>query len=162
MDPLSITASAITVATLATQTCQVFCELRSLYRSLPGRLQALNNDVADFEAVLLQIASVFKERGSSISQQDQQAVWRLLTQAKTKLSELQLTVEGLARICRNTKNFPYQAYTWRKEKPKLRELQEDIHGIKCSLNVAIGASNSYVSLTKGLAEGSNGRHRRVA
>lgn len=144
MDPLSVTASAITVAALAAQTCLAFSDLRSLYRSLPGRMHALNNETADIQIVLQQVASVFKERGASISREDQHAVSRLLAQAKTKLSELQVTVEELARVCRNTKNFPYQAYTWRKEKPKLRELQEDIHGIKCSLNVAIGASNSYV------------------
>ncbi|KAL9631550.1 MAG: hypothetical protein Q9164_005828 [Protoblastenia rupestris] len=127
MHLLCVTTSAVTVATLAARICLVFSEWRSLCRSLPGRMHASSNEIADIELVLQQVASVFKERGASISEQDQQAVSRLLAQAESKLSELQVTAEELARVCRNTKNFPYQAYTWRKEKPKLRELQEDIH-----------------------------------
>ncbi|KAK7957231.1 uncharacterized protein PG986_006453 [Apiospora aurea] len=49
MDPLSIAASVTALATLATQICSVISQLRSLCKSLPGRLHALNNEVADFE-----------------------------------------------------------------------------------------------------------------
>ncbi|KAF3897021.1 hypothetical protein GTR04_0360 [Trichophyton interdigitale] len=49
MDPLSVTASIIAVGTVAGKICSAFTELRSLCRSLPGRLHALNNEVADLE-----------------------------------------------------------------------------------------------------------------
>ena len=85
-------------------------------------MYALNNETADIQIVLQQVASGFKERAASISQGDQYAVSRLLAQAKTKLSELQVTVEELARVCRNTTNFPYQAYTWRLKKAKTKRV----------------------------------------
>ena len=147
MDPLSITASAITIATLAAQTCSVFLELRSLCKSLPGRLHAANNEVADIELVLFQVASAFKERATSIPEEHQQAIPTLLHQAEAKLGELKAAIEQLSNICKQSRIFPAQAYAWRKERPKIKELQEDIHAIKCSLNVALGASNSYLSPT---------------
>ena len=76
MDPLSLTASAITVAALAASTCRAFAELRSLCKSLPGRLHALSNEVADIEVVLVQVATVFGERACSIPEKQQQAIPR--------------------------------------------------------------------------------------
>ena len=143
MDPLSITASAITVATLAASTCRAFADLRSLCKSLPGRLHALNNEVADIEVVLIQVATVFNERAHSIPANQQHAIPRLLEQAKAKLSELQSTVEHLTKLCDSAKFAALQAHAWRKEQPKLRALQDDIKTVKCSLNIVLGASNSY-------------------
>jgi len=143
MDPLSIAASAITVAALAASTCRAFSDLRSLCKSLPGRLHALNNEVVDIEAVLIQVATVFKERVSAIPESQLQPIPHLLEQASTKLSDLQSTVEQLIRHCDRTKFLVLQAHAWRKEQPKLRALQDDIKTIKCNLNIVIGASNSY-------------------
>lgn len=146
MDPLSIAASAITVATLAASTCRAFAELRSLCKTLPGRLHALNNEVADIEVVLIQVATVFQERACSIPDNKQEVILRLLMRASNKLDELRLTVEQLTRLCDRTRIAVVQAHAWRKEQPKLRILQDDIKTIKCSLNIVLGASNSYVDL----------------
>lgn len=144
MDPLSITASAITVAGIASATCTAFADLRSLCKSLPGRLHALNNEVTDIEVVLVQVAKVFKERAcSTISEKQQEAVPRLLDQAKAKLSELQIIVQQLTNYCHRSKILVFQAHAWRKEQPKLKALQDDIKIIKCNLNIMLGASNSY-------------------
>jgi hypothetical protein len=40
----------------------IFGELQSLCRSLPGRLAAVNNEVADLEIVLYEIASLVEVR----------------------------------------------------------------------------------------------------
>ena len=87
MDPLSLTASVIAVATVAAKIGSVFAELRKHCIELPGRLHALNNEVADIEVVLYQVAAVVNDR-SSLPASDQIAIPRLLKQAKTKLSEL--------------------------------------------------------------------------
>lgn len=52
MDPLSISTGVFAIATLATQTCSAFSDLCSLCLSLPGRLHAVNNEVADLNYVL--------------------------------------------------------------------------------------------------------------
>ena len=58
MDPLSITGSAIAIATIPTSAFTAFAELRTLCKSLPGHLHSLNNEVVDLEAVALQDFSV--------------------------------------------------------------------------------------------------------
>jgi hypothetical protein len=145
MDPFSITASAVTVATLAASTCRTFADLRALCKSLPGRLHALNNEVADIEVVLVQVATVFDERAYSIPGKHQQAIPRLLDQANDKLTELQSTIEQLTKIYASGKIVVLQAHVWRRELPKLSALQEDIKKIKCNLNILLGASNSYAA-----------------
>ena len=143
MDPLSISASAITVAALATSTCQAFVELRALCKSLPGRLHALSNEVTDINVVLIHVATVFKERAGAIESEQQQTIPSLLVRAEAKLHQLHQTVQALNSTCHRAKLTVLQAHAWRKEQPKLRALQEDLQTVKCSLNIALGASNSY-------------------
>jgi len=142
MDPLSITASAITVAALANSTCRAFKELRALCKTLPGRLHALSNEATDIKVVLTQVADVFKERASFVGSEQQQTILQLLERAEVKLDELHEIIQALISACHNSKFVLLQAHAWRKEQPKLRVLQEDIRTIKCNLNVALGASNS--------------------
>lgn len=146
MDPLSIVASAITVAALAASTCQAFVDLRALCKTLPGRLHALSNETTDMNVVLLQVATVFKERACSIETEQQQTIPHLLVRAEAKLDELHQILQALTTTCDRAKLTVLQVHAWRKEQPKLRALQEDIKTIKCSLNVALGASNSLVFL----------------
>ena len=140
MDPLSLTAGVIAVATVAAQIGSVFAELRTHCIELPGRLHALNNEVADIEVVLYQVAAAVNDR-SSLPASDQTAIPQLLKQAKTKLSELNDIIERLAATC-DRKKVILRASAWRKEQPKLQALQEDIKTVKCSLNIMLGASNS--------------------
>jgi hypothetical protein len=135
----------IAVATVAGQIGLVFAELRKRCRELPGRLHALNNEVADIEVVLYQVAAVVKDR-SSLPASDQTAIPQLLKQAKTKLSELNEIIGRLAATC-DRKKVILRASAWRKEQPKLQALQEDIKTVKCNLNIMLGASNSYVILS---------------
>lgn len=144
MDPLSIAAGAIAVATLAAQICSAFADLRSLCRSLPGRLHALNNEVADLELVLFQLVSLIEER-ACLPESKQSTIPHLLKQARIKLVEVKRIVEQLVIACRDAKFLVIGANAWRKEQSKLQELQEDIRTVKCSLNMMLAASNSYVN-----------------
>ena len=143
MDPLSIAASAITVAALATSTCRTFSELRSLCTSLPDRLHALNNEVVDTEIVLAQLAAVSSKRTSLIEEAEQQVTLELLSQARVTLYQLQDILEGFTVLCDRSRFVLNQARAWRKEQPKLERLQDDIKRVKCTLGMVLGASNSY-------------------
>jgi enamine deaminase RidA (YjgF/YER057c/UK114 family) len=57
MDPLSVTASVIAVATLAAQITSALSELRTLCKQLPGRAHALSNKISDIEVFLVQVAN---------------------------------------------------------------------------------------------------------
>jgi hypothetical protein len=151
MDPLSVTASIVAIATLAGQTCSAFAELRALCRSLPGRLHAVSNEVADLELVLLQVASAVEDR-ACLPESNLSAIPHLLRQATAKLVELKGIVGKLAAACRESKIPILGVHAWRKEQGRLQALQEDIRTVKCSLNIMLGASNSYVNDTAALSK----------
>ncbi|KAK2882614.1 hypothetical protein FQN49_000186 [Arthroderma sp. PD_2] len=140
MDPLSLTAGIIAVGTIAGQICSAFTELRSLCHSLPGRLHALNNEVADLEIVLCELASLTEQR-TALPHSDQSSLQHLLKQAKTKLLDLQSIVSRLRRAYRDAA-VPFVLGAFSKEKAKLQALQEEIRSVKCDLNIMLGASNS--------------------
>jgi hypothetical protein len=140
MDPLSITTGIITIAALAGQIGSAFAALRTMCKDMPGRLHALNNEVADFEVVLYQVAAIIKER-TSLPATDETTITQLLQQAKAKLNELKDIVEYLIATC-TERGVIIRASAWRKGQPRLQALQEDIKTIKGSLNIIIGASNS--------------------
>lgn len=154
MDPLSIVAGAIAVATLAAQTANAFAVLSAMCNALPGRMHALKNEVADIELVLNQVAKVFKERAASpIAETDQVNIPQLLKQARNKLTQLKSLVEHLTKVINkaNMKFTPFVgAYAFKKEQARLVSLQEDIRIVKCSLNIMLGASNSYAIVSYSL------------
>ena len=145
MDPLSITTSAITVATLAAKTCSAFAQLRSICKTLPGRLHAINNEVADIEVVCYQVAAVLDERvwllptghGNTHAH-----VRQLLRQTNVKLRELKGIVDQLITTCDRSKIAIFAVQAWKREQGRLHALQEDIKTVKCTLNIMLGASNS--------------------
>ena len=146
MDPLSITASVVAVATLAAQIAGALAELRALCKQLPGRVHALSNEVSDIEVVLLQVAKVIEERSCSpipITETDHTTIPQLLKKAESKLNELKSIIGSLAVSSKRNNVTIFRAGLWRKEQPRLHALQEDIKAIKSSLNVILGASNSY-------------------
>ncbi|KAK3900475.1 ankyrin repeat-containing domain protein [Staphylotrichum tortipilum] len=61
MDPLSIAAGVLAV-TAAEQTRRALDRVRTALKTIPGRLSALNNQVADLEVLLRQIVSLMASR----------------------------------------------------------------------------------------------------
>ena len=143
MDPLSITAAIVGIGAVATQTGNAFKNLRSLCKTLPGRLHALSNEVADLELILSELAALTGTRVSnSLGGEQQDLIQHLLDQAESKLNELKLIVDTITAIVKRRKVNILQAYAWRKNQPRLQGIQDEIKTIKCSLNVLLGASNS--------------------
>ncbi|KAH7309753.1 ankyrin repeat-containing domain protein [Stachybotrys elegans] len=92
--------------------------LWTLYKRLPGRLHAVSNEVADLELVL--------------------------TQARSKLRDAAAIVDRLNAAVSASPRIPLlAARAWHKEHATLQSLQNDIRTIKSSLNILLGASNSY-------------------
>jgi len=143
MDPLSITAGAIAVLQLCASTGKLFSDLRAVCRELPGRLHALESAVADLAGVLQEVGAALEERDEVyMSKDDTSQLNRLLTYATGKLDELQRLLIHLTNVVRSSRVSLVQANSWRKTHPRLKNLQDDIQGIKSSLNILIGASNS--------------------
>ena len=145
MDPLSLAASVIAVATVAAQTGKALSKLRGLQRAIPGRLHALNNEVVDIEAVLHQVAVVIREReGLPAREREHGDLEHLLKQAKIRLLELRTIVERLCESCAARKGNALRGLLWHKEHERLQILQSQINSVKCSLNLILGTSHSYV------------------
>ena len=143
MEPISLAASVIAVATLAAQVCASISELRSLCKRLPGRLHAVNNEVADLELVLSQVALLIEERAVLPDSQNS-AIPHLLRQARTKLEELRVIINDLTNTYVRSKVSLLGVKAWQKEQGRLQILQDDIRTVKSTLNIMLGASNSYV------------------
>lgn len=141
MDPLSLSASTVGIVSFASQACRSIAVLRSLCKSLPGRLHALSNEVADFELVLLQLASLVEGR-ESLPESKYSAVPHLLKQARAKLSEVETIVKALTRAYQKSRLPLSLMNTWRADQARLKELQDDIRTVKSSLNIMLGATNS--------------------
>jgi hypothetical protein len=146
MDPLSIAAGVIAIANLAACTCSAISDLRALCKGLPGRLHAISNEVADLELVLTEVSMLLRERAGHLEpQRSVKAIPHLLSQAKSKLHELDAIVMRLAAASAESKLPLLGASVWRKEQGRLQTVQEDIRTVKSSLNILLGASNSYVA-----------------
>ncbi|KAI1085613.1 ankyrin repeat-containing protein [Whalleya microplaca] len=108
---------------------------------LPGRLHAVNNEVADLELVLIQVADLAKDR-ASLPESRYSAIPHLLRRAKTKLKDLDDIIGQLTTTYINSKNFLLGVDACRREHNRLQALQDDIRTVKCSLNIMLGAANS--------------------
>jgi len=141
-DPLSIAASAIAVATLAAQVTTTLSKLRTLYE-LPGRLQALHNEVTDLEVVLRQIGLIVKERDLPYKKSRHGALQNTLQRGNTKLVELNAVIQRLEKSCvGGGKRYLFRAKAWWLEQPRLQALQEELRTIKATPNVMPGATHS--------------------
>lgn len=145
MDPLSIRAGVLAIATLAAQTCSAFSDLRSLCENLPGRLHAVNNEVADLNYVLFQVTLLINDR-ECLPESKLSAIPHLLKQADYKLLEIKDIVTQLNVACRTSRISIFRAHAWRREQGRLQALQGDIRAIKANLNIILGVSNSYVAI----------------
>lgn len=145
MDPLSLTASIIAVATLAAQCAKALSALREASKTLPGRLHALNNEVTDLQAVLADVTTLLDERENCrITSKEQNSIPHIAAQLSIKLTELKSIVESLTVSCSRSRIPLVRARAWTKVQGKLLSLQEDIKSAKSRLNVLLGASNSCV------------------
>lgn len=147
MDPLSITASAIAVVTLAAQTCSTFASLRRECKSLPGRVHAINNEVSDTYATVSDVADLLKERDRL--SMPLEAVYNclpdVLDQLTLKLTEIQDAVEFLTKKFAATRLPLIRLHEWSRTQDHLQLLQHELKYQKGRLNVALGASNSCVT-----------------
>ncbi|KAK4642371.1 hypothetical protein QC761_508160 [Podospora bellae-mahoneyi] len=149
MDPLSLAASIITVASLAASTCSAISELRSLCKCLPGRIHAIGNEVADLEVVLSQVAALLKERSNLLgSQQTIRSIPHLLIQARLKLNQLASIVERLTAASSEYKIPVLKAGIWLKEQDMVK-IRLDIQEISSlTTRSSIQSTQEHLAMSK--------------
>jgi len=96
-----------------------------------------------------QVASTLDERASAnLAAQTDSSIRHLVLQAKETLLELQRVLGTIINTSRRSRLLAVNP--WRKEQGRLEQLQGDIKTIKCSLNILLGASHSYVHFDSAL------------
>ena len=145
MDPLSITAGILAIATAAAQISKAISRLRA-FGEVPGRVYALKNEVTDLEVVLRQLLHNLDQKSLG-PDTDYKELAQLLERTKSRLSELAKALERVAIACTagNEKVIRRTAIWW-KEKALFQTLQDDIRGVKTSLSLMLGASTSLVTV----------------
>lgn len=95
MDPLSITAGVLALATAAAQISKAISQLRQL-GEVPSKIYALRNEISDLEVVLRQIARVMDD-GLWEADANHDSLGQVLNRTKAHLAELTVALERLAK-----------------------------------------------------------------
>ncbi|KAJ6788207.1 hypothetical protein PWT90_02172 [Aphanocladium album] len=145
MDPLSLTASIIAVTTVAVEVGKVLASLHEDWESLPGRVHALNNEIQDFRVVLNQVSIAVQERKlTSLDGHGDSTLPAVLGRGEQTLLEIKVVLDKIIASSGSRKRDAIQrVLLWRKEQGRFAILQEVIKEAKSSLNVILGASNSF-------------------
>lgn len=106
MDPISLAANIIGIlVTFSSKICSSISDLRPLCKTLPGRIPAVRNEVADLELVLLQVNNLIQDR-VFLPRSKYSAVPPQLKQAKLKLNGFESIINNLSRIYLTSKTPP--------------------------------------------------------
>ena len=133
MDPLSITASTLTVLT-ALETAS---QLIKSYRDAPGQLEALENEISDVTATVTEVARVIednKEKADTLSNNGSH-----LTLALSNIRGKAQELEALLRCCvpLPSTETKISRISWLKVKSKVQSLQAELRDCRLSLSIAL-------------------------
>lgn len=136
MDPLSITASTITVLAALGTTFQLI----RTYRGAPGQLEALSNEISDITVMVTEVARVLEEYQDKLDLLDDKG--SLLALALFNIREKASRLEVLFRSCvdpaTSTSNgIRVSRISWLKVKSKVLSLQTDLRDGRLRLSIAL-------------------------
>jgi hypothetical protein len=140
MDPLSIAASAVTLAGAAGAIVKTLQYLNSL-RQCGGELHSLINEISDLRLVLLQIDLIARENENRdiLPTSLTSTLQAILGTANSRLQELSQLVHSRI-LCSQApgQNSKISRVAWIKEKGRLRALQKNLKASKLDLTALIG------------------------
>ena len=138
MDPLSISASVLTVVGAISSTSRIVKKIASL-RGAPEAISALNNEISDLQLVLRAVETMLQSNTDSVKPFTDNGMQELLDRAKGKLLELDILLEyQIMTVDDNKKpkiNFP----AWARKQGKIRQLQQDLRSARLNLATIVGS-----------------------
>src|SRR5438034_732367 len=134
MDPLSISVSAITIATVASQIVKNLIQLRALIGSRRDIL-LLSNEVSDLELVLMKISSAAKAV-SSCPAQELLSLPGSLASAGEKVNALNALIESYTGQ-KPSASIRKRLKHWLKEDRTLERLQQEVRDIRCRISLEL-------------------------
>ena len=141
MDPLSITASTLTVLAALETT---FSLIRS-FRDAPGQLEALSNEVTDITVIVTEIDQMLrnthKNNGTPAGKD------RYLVRALSNIQDKVQRLEALVQSCRRSGAAKISRAAWLRVKSKAQNLQVELRDGRLNLALALGTFSAYISLS---------------
>ena len=136
MDPLSITASTITVLAALESTFK----LVKSYRDAPTQLEALNNEIADLTAAVTEAARVIKQSQRKAYAPGDNGP--LLALAISDIRDKSRELEALFRSCvvpapSASDESKISRISWLKVKSKVQTLQNELRASRLNLSIAL-------------------------
>lgn len=136
MDPLSITASTLTVLS----TLETAFQLIKSYRDAPGQLEALSNEITDATAIVTEVSRVVNKFQSKIESSSDEA--SNLAAALVDIREKARELEALFRSCVTLPSSASDAakvsrISWLKIKSKVQRLQTELRDGRLKLSIAL-------------------------
>ena len=136
MDPLSITASTLTVLS----SLETAFQLIKSYRDAPGQLEALNNEITDITAIVTEVARVVNKFQSKIDPSSDEA-----SNLDAALSDIRDKARELEALFRSCVTLPSSAsgaakvsrISWLKVKSKVQRLQTELRDGRLKLSTAL-------------------------
>ncbi len=143
MDPLSITASTLTILTAL----EAAFQLMSSLHDAPAHLEALNNEIADLTATVAETAQVlqdFQNKAVPLV-----ANGSHLTLAVSNIRAKAQELESLFRSCliqpvSASGEAKLSRFTWLKVKSKVQRLQAELRDARLNLSNALATFTAYV------------------
>ena len=130
MDPLSITASTLTLLS-AVETA--FHLVRSI-REAPSRLEALENEVADITVIVKEVERVIEaSQNESVSSSDRGSH---LNEALSNIHKKVQELEALLRSCAS-EGGKISRISWLKARSRVQSLQTELRDGRLNLSIAL-------------------------
>jgi hypothetical protein len=141
MDPISLAASVIALASAAAQISTAISRLRH-FGEVPGKIYALKNEVSDLEVVLRHIGQALEDK-SLAPDTAHGSLEQIIARTKGHLANLAKALERVANAWKGSKVKVISRSTiWLKEKELFQTFRDDIGSVKATLNLILGTANS--------------------
>ena len=139
---VGLVASVITVAGFAAKVSKIISRARA-FGEIPRQLYALKNEITDLEVVLRQMGDAIQDNAQTPNTQTQ-SLEQILERTKTHLADIAKSLERMVDT-RETGNIKFisKSRILLKEKAIFQRYQDAIHGVKMTLSIMLGTSNSY-------------------
>ena len=143
MDPLSLSASVITVITAAGASAKLLKKVKD-FRHLPAQLCALFNEISDLRGMLEILKGLGNEEASV---EVQGTLIRLMKRAEKAFSELEELLKTTLVNADDAEEYAplrVSRSVWVRKQNKIKRLQTELRDVRTCLEITMISLNSYV------------------